>query len=158
MSRERERKYIQSDQPAWNPGGAPATPRSRKNPVFDCAVAICTMQNALLVISNLTWLDYTIVEKSSQVKLLITKNAFWIEQRATAHSKTGINRGYGLVEALAFFKPAGLTVCIFSLSFFVSFTCSSGMSEFVSVLIRVQCRIRAQRRCLFGSWLKQQAL
>jgi hypothetical protein len=25
-----------------------------KNPVFDCAVALCTMQNALLVISNMT--------------------------------------------------------------------------------------------------------
>jgi hypothetical protein len=25
-----------------------------ENPVFDCAVALCTMQNALLVISNLT--------------------------------------------------------------------------------------------------------
>jgi hypothetical protein len=25
-----------------------------KNPVFDCAVALCTMQNLLLVISNLT--------------------------------------------------------------------------------------------------------
>jgi hypothetical protein len=24
------------------------------NPVFDCAVALCTMQNALLVISNFT--------------------------------------------------------------------------------------------------------
>jgi hypothetical protein len=57
MSREREKKYIQSDQPAWKSGGASATPKSRKNPVFDCAVALCTMQNALLVISNLTWLD-----------------------------------------------------------------------------------------------------
>jgi hypothetical protein len=28
----------------------------KKNPVFDCAVALCTMQNALLVISNLTCL------------------------------------------------------------------------------------------------------
>jgi hypothetical protein len=28
-----------------------------KIPVFDCAVALCTMQNWLLVISNLTWLD-----------------------------------------------------------------------------------------------------
>jgi hypothetical protein len=36
------------------PGGASATPKSRKIPVFDCAVALCTMQNALLVISNLT--------------------------------------------------------------------------------------------------------
>jgi hypothetical protein len=28
-----------------------------KFPVFDCAVALCTMQNELLVICNLTWLD-----------------------------------------------------------------------------------------------------
>jgi hypothetical protein len=56
MNRKREKKCIQSDQPAWNLGGASATPQSRKLPVFDCAVALCTMQNALLVISNLTWL------------------------------------------------------------------------------------------------------
>jgi hypothetical protein len=54
--KERE-KYIQSDQPAWKPGGASATPQSRNFPVFDCAVALCTMQNALSMISNLTWLD-----------------------------------------------------------------------------------------------------
>jgi hypothetical protein len=57
MNRKREKKCIQSDQPPWNPGGTSATPQSRKVPVFDCAVALCTMQNALLVISNLTWLD-----------------------------------------------------------------------------------------------------
>jgi hypothetical protein len=57
MNREREKKYTQSDQPAWKHGGASATPKSRKIPVFDCAVALCTMQNALLVISNLTRLD-----------------------------------------------------------------------------------------------------
>jgi hypothetical protein len=51
--KERE-KCIQSDQPASNPGVALATPQSRESPVFDCAVALCTMQNALLVISNLT--------------------------------------------------------------------------------------------------------
>jgi hypothetical protein len=56
VNRMREIKYIQSDQPAWNPGGASATPQPRKFPLFDCAVALCTMQNALLVISNLTWL------------------------------------------------------------------------------------------------------
>jgi hypothetical protein len=54
MNRKREKKCIQSNQPAENPGGASATPQSRKIPVFDCAVALCTMQNALLVISNLT--------------------------------------------------------------------------------------------------------
>jgi hypothetical protein len=55
-NRKREKECIQSDQPAWNPGGASATPQIRKVPVFDCAVALCTMQNALLVISNLTCL------------------------------------------------------------------------------------------------------
>jgi hypothetical protein len=55
MNRKREKKCIQSDQPAWKPGGALVTPQSRKIPVFDCAVALCTMQNELLVIRNLTW-------------------------------------------------------------------------------------------------------
>jgi hypothetical protein len=36
---------------------------------------------------------------SSQVKLLITNNAFCIVQRATAHSKTGIFRDFGVAEA-----------------------------------------------------------
>jgi hypothetical protein len=45
--RERERKIHPSNQPALNPGGASATPKSRKIPVFDFAVALCTMQNAL---------------------------------------------------------------------------------------------------------------
>jgi hypothetical protein len=57
--RKRKIKYIQSDQPAWKPGGASATPKSRKIPVFDYAVALCTMQNELLVISNLTWQQHT---------------------------------------------------------------------------------------------------
>jgi hypothetical protein len=35
----------------------------------------------------------------SQVKLLITNNAFYIVQRATAHSKTGIFRGNDVAEA-----------------------------------------------------------
>jgi hypothetical protein len=62
MNRKREKKCIRSDQPAWNPGGASATPQSRKSSCFfDSAVALCTMQNALLVISNLTWLG--VVEK-----------------------------------------------------------------------------------------------
>jgi hypothetical protein len=37
-------------------------------------------------------------------------------QRATAPSKTGIFRDYGLAEAPPGFKPAGLTACIFFLS------------------------------------------
>jgi hypothetical protein len=36
---------------------------------------------------------------SSQVKLLTTNNAFCIVQRATAQSKTGIFRDYGVAEA-----------------------------------------------------------
>jgi hypothetical protein len=52
--KERNKMHTQSDQPASKPGGASATPKSRKIPVFDYAVALCTMQNALLVISNLT--------------------------------------------------------------------------------------------------------
>jgi hypothetical protein len=36
---------------------------------------------------------------SSQVKLLITNDSFRIVQRATAQSKTGYFRGYGLAEA-----------------------------------------------------------
>jgi hypothetical protein len=52
---QREREKMHTVRPAGlKPGGASATPKSRKNAVFDCAVALCTMQNALLVISNLT--------------------------------------------------------------------------------------------------------
>jgi hypothetical protein len=36
---------------------------------------------------------------SSQVKLLITNDAFCIVQRATAQSKTGIFRDFGVAEA-----------------------------------------------------------
>jgi hypothetical protein len=36
---------------------------------------------------------------SSQVKLLITNNAFCIVQRATAQSKTGFFRDFGVAEA-----------------------------------------------------------
>jgi hypothetical protein len=50
---------------------------------------------------------------SSQVKLLITSNTFCIVQRATAQSKTGFFRDFGVAEAPPGFKPAGLTVCIF---------------------------------------------
>jgi hypothetical protein len=52
---QRERKKIHTVRAAsLKPGGASATPKSRKIPVFDCAVALCTRPNALLVISNLT--------------------------------------------------------------------------------------------------------
>jgi hypothetical protein len=40
--------------PDRTPEKLSATTKSRKIPVFDFAVALCTMQNALLVISNLT--------------------------------------------------------------------------------------------------------
>jgi hypothetical protein len=55
QNEQKEREKIHTVRPAGlKPGGASATPQSRKIPVFDCAVALCTMQNALLVISNLT--------------------------------------------------------------------------------------------------------
>jgi hypothetical protein len=37
--------------------------------------------------------------RTSEVKLLITSNAFCIVQKATAQSKTGIFRDYGVAEA-----------------------------------------------------------
>jgi hypothetical protein len=46
-----------------------------------------------------------------------TNNPFCILQRATAQSKTGIYRDNDVAEAPPGFKPAGLTVCSFSLSF-----------------------------------------
>jgi hypothetical protein len=56
--------------------------------------------------------------KSSQVKLLITDNAFCIVQRAIAQSKTGIFRDYCVAEAPSGFQ-AGWSDCMycFSLSF-----------------------------------------
>jgi hypothetical protein len=54
---------------------------------------------------------------SSQVKLLITNNAFFIVQRAKAQSKTGIVRGYGVAEAPPGFQ-AGWSDCMY---FFLSF-------------------------------------
>jgi hypothetical protein len=47
----------------------------------------------------------------SQVNLLITNNAFCIVQRATAQSKTGIFRGYGVAEAPPGFQ-AGWSDCV----------------------------------------------
>jgi hypothetical protein len=63
---------------------------------------------------------------SSQVKLLITNNSFCIVQRATAQSKIGISRDYGVAEAAPGFQ-AGWSDCIFFLSLSVSFVCSSGV-------------------------------
>jgi hypothetical protein len=84
---------------------------------------------------------------SSQVKLLTTSNSICIAQRVTAQSKTGIFRGYGKGEAPPFFKPTSPTLRIF-FTFFARFICSSGISEWVYVLIWKQCRIGAQPRSL----------
>jgi hypothetical protein len=59
MSKQNEKKkdfkktYSQTSR-LENPKGLQLHHNHKKNPVFDCAVALCTMQNALLVISNLT--------------------------------------------------------------------------------------------------------
>jgi hypothetical protein len=52
-----------------------------------------------------------------QVKLLTTNNAFFIVQIATAQSKTGIRRDYGVAEAPPGFQ-AGWSDCMY---FFLSF-------------------------------------
>jgi hypothetical protein len=66
-----------------------------------------------------SWLYVSIIW-SSQVKLLITNNAFFILQRATEQSKTGIIRHYGVAEAPPGFQ-AGWSDCMyfFSLSSFI---------------------------------------
>jgi hypothetical protein len=58
---------------------------------------------------------------SSQVKLLITNNAFCIVQRAAAQSKTGIFRDFGVAEIFPGFQ-AGWSNCMdffFSLSLLI---------------------------------------
>jgi hypothetical protein len=58
------------------------------------------------------------LSKSSHVKLLITNNAFCIVQRATAQSKTGIFRDYGIAEAPPGFQAGWSdSLYFFSLSF-----------------------------------------
>jgi putative N-acetylmannosamine-6-phosphate epimerase len=42
------------------------------------------------------------IQTSSKVKSLITNNAFWIVQKATKQSKTGIFILYGVAEVLVF--------------------------------------------------------
>jgi hypothetical protein len=65
---------------------------------------------------------------SSQVKLLITNNAFYIVQRATAKSKTGIFRDFGAAEAPPGFQ-AGWSDCMcFFLSLSAHLARSSGFS------------------------------
>jgi hypothetical protein len=53
---------------------------------------------------------------SSQVELLITIKAFYIVQRATAQSKTGIFHGYGAAEAPPVFQAGRSNCMYFSLS------------------------------------------
>jgi hypothetical protein len=55
---------------------------------------------------------------SSQVKLLITNNAFCIVQRATAQSNTGMFRDYGVAEAPPGFQ-AGWSDCMYFFSLFL---------------------------------------
>jgi hypothetical protein len=56
MSKQNEQKEREKN--AYSQTSRLETPEEfqlhEKFPVFDCAVALCTMQNALLVISNLT--------------------------------------------------------------------------------------------------------
>jgi hypothetical protein len=63
-------------------------------------------------------------------------------QRATAKSKTGIFRDYGVAEAPPGFQ-AGWSDCIYFFSLSVHFVCSSGFSVEDFVLMRVRCRIKA---------------
>jgi hypothetical protein len=71
---------------------------------------------------------YITLNKSSQVKLLITDNAYCIVQRATAQSKTGNFRDFGVAEAPPGFQ-AGWSDCIyFLLSLSAHLTRSSGFS------------------------------
>jgi hypothetical protein len=50
MNKEREKKYTHSQASQLE---NPKELQLHKIPVFNCAVALCTMQNALLVIGNL---------------------------------------------------------------------------------------------------------
>jgi hypothetical protein len=65
--------------------------------------------------------------ESSQVKLLITRKAFCIVQRATAQSKTGIFRDYGVAKAPPGFQ-VGWSDCMYFSTLSVHFVCSSGFS------------------------------
>jgi hypothetical protein len=65
----------------------------------------------------------------SQVKLLITNNAFCIVQRATAKSKTGIFRDFGVDEASPG-NQAGWSDCMY---FFFSLSAHLARSSGVSV-------------------------
>jgi hypothetical protein len=60
---------------------------------------------------------------SSQAKLLITNNAFCIVQRATAKSKTGTFRDFGVTEAPPGFQ-AGWSDCMYFFSLSLCSSCS----------------------------------
>jgi hypothetical protein len=79
---------------------------------------------------------------ATQVKSLITYNAFCIVQRATAQSKTGLFHDDGVAEAPPGFQ-AGWSDCVYFFSLSVHFVCSSGFSVEVFVLMMVHCRIEA---------------
>jgi hypothetical protein len=56
--KERKNTYSQTSR-LDNPKQLQLHHDHEKKPAFDCAVALCKMKNALLVISNLTWLVST---------------------------------------------------------------------------------------------------
>jgi hypothetical protein len=71
-------------------------------------------------------------------------------QRATAQSKTGFFRDFGVAEAPPGFQ-AGWSDCMyFFLSLSAHLACSSGFSVLVSVLMMVHCRIEVVPRYLVG--------
>jgi hypothetical protein len=72
--------------------------------------------------SNFCFRFLRLAKKSSQVKLLITNNAFCIVQRATSQSKTGNLRDYGVAEAPPGFQ-AGWSDCIYFYFYFLSLFC-----------------------------------
>jgi hypothetical protein len=65
---------------------------------------------------------------TSQVKLLITTDAFCIVQRATAQSKTGIFRDFGVAEAPPGFQAGWSVRLFFFFSFSVHFARSCGVA------------------------------
>jgi hypothetical protein len=52
---QKKRKIHKVRSARLKPGGTLATPQSRTILVFECAAALCTMENAVLKICNLTW-------------------------------------------------------------------------------------------------------
>jgi hypothetical protein len=70
-----------------------------------------------LLITNYAILHCPYKNKSSQVKLLITNSSFCIVQRATAQSKAGFLRDFGVAEAPPGFQSGWSDCMYFSLSF-----------------------------------------